>query len=146
VVGQIPRNRGRGVTVIASLRLAGLGPSMTLDGGTGHDDFARYLDEVLLPTLAPGTTIIMDNLSAHRPRAVCERITAAGCTLHYLPAYSPDFNPIELGFGLMKAGLRQREIRDRADVPAAMLEELARITPEMAANWFRHCGYTPQAQ
>ena len=145
-LGSVPRNRGRGVTVIASLSLSGIGPTMTLDGGTGHDDFARYLDEVLLPTLDPGATIVMDNLSAHRPRAVRERIEAAGCTVRYLPPYSPDFNPIELGFGVMKAGMRRREERDRAALPAAMAEELEQMTPEMAANWFRHCGYTGQAQ
>src|SRR5205085_5417500 len=96
VIGRVPRNRGRGVTVIASLSLGGIGPVLTLDGGTSHADFARYLDEVLLPTVPPGTTIIVDNLSAHRPTAVRERVAAAGCTLRYLPAYSPDFNPIEL--------------------------------------------------
>lgn len=145
-VGRVPRNRGRGMTVIASLSLAGIGPTMTLDGGTGRGDFARYLDEVLLPTLAPGTIIVLDNLSAHRPLAVRERIAAAGCTLRYLPAYSPDSNPIELGYGVMKIGLRRQAVRERDALPDAMLDELARITPMMAANWFRHCGYTAEAQ
>ena len=145
-VGRVPRNRGRGVTVIASLSLAGIGPTLTLDGGTGHADFARYLDEVLLPTLAPGTTIILDNLSAHRPLAVRERIAAAGCQVRYLPGYSPDYNPIELAFGVLKEGMRRRAVRERADLPEVMVEELATITPAMAANWFHHCGYTGQAQ
>lgn len=142
----MPRNRGRVVTVIASLSLGGIGPTLTLDGGTSRADFARYLDEVLLPTLVPGTTIVLDNLSAHRPHAVRERVEAAGCTLHYLPAYSPDCNPIELAFSVMKAGLRREAVRERDGLPDAMLHELERITPTMAANWFRHCGYTGQAQ
>lgn len=145
-VGAVPRNRGRGVTVLASLSVAGIGPTMTLDGGTGHADFLQYLDAVLLPTLEPGTIIVLDNLSAHRPHAVRERIEAAGCTVRYLPAYSPDANPIELAFGVMKAGLRRRAVRGREQLPDAMLDELARITPAMASNWIRHCGYAGQAQ
>lgn len=145
-LGHVPRNRGPGVTVIASLSMAGIGPTMTLDGGTSHADFFHYLDAVLLPTLVAGTTIVLDNLSAHRPRAVRERITAAGCQVCYLPSYSPDLNPIELAFGVMKAGMRQRGVRRRADLPDAMQEELATITPAMAVNWIRHCGYTGQAQ
>jgi transposase len=119
---------------------------MTLDGGTSQADFARYLEQVLLPTLVPGTTIVLDNLSAHRPLAVRERIVAAGCQVCYLPGYSPDYNPIELAFGVMKAGMRQRGVRERADLAAAMVEELATITPTMAAHWIRHCGYTGPSQ
>jgi transposase len=146
IVDRVPRNRGRGITVIASLSLAGIGPPMTLDGGTGHADFARYLDAVLLPTLAPGTTIVLDNLSAHRPQTVRARIEAAGCTVRYLPAYSPDLNPIELAFGPLKAGMRDRQVRERSALADAMLEELAAVTPAPAASYFRHCGFTVHAQ
>jgi transposase len=127
--------------VIASLSVDGIGPTMTLDGGTGHADFARYLGEVLLPTLAPGTTIVLDNLSAHRPKAVREQIEAAGCTVCYLPGYSPDLNPIELAFGPLKAGMRRRGVRARSALADAMLDELATITPQHAAAYFHHCGY-----
>ena len=115
---------------------------MTLDGGTGHADFARYLDEVLLPTVEPGTTIVLDNLSAHRPKAVREKIAAAHCTVCYLPAYSPDLNPIELAFAPLKTGMQRRGIRERSALADAMVEELATITPALAASYFRHCGYT----
>lgn len=146
VVDRVPRNRGRGITVIASMGLDGIGPTMTLDGGTGHADFAHYLDQVLLPHLNPGTTIVMDNLSAHRPKAVREKIEAAGCHVRYLPAYSPDLNPIELAFGSMKAAMRTQAIREREALGDAMVEALATVTPEAATSYFRHCGFTVYAQ
>jgi hypothetical protein len=119
---------------------------MTLEGGTGHADCARYLDAVLLPTLAPGTTIIMDNLRAHRPHAVRERIEARGCRVRYLPAYSPDRNPIELAVGPLQAAMQAREVRERAALGDAMVEELATVTAADAAAYFAHCGFTVHTQ
>ena len=70
---------------------------MVLDGAMHGGAFLAYVEQVLAPTLSPGDIVIMDNLSAHKLIAVRATIEAAGAELHFLPPYSPDFNPIEMG-------------------------------------------------
>lgn len=85
-------------TFVAGLRIDGLSAPMLLEGPMDGDAFLAYVEQVLAPTLAPGETVVMDNLPAHKVRGVREAIEAAGADLRYLPAYSPDFNPIEMAF------------------------------------------------
>ncbi len=80
---------------------------MVLDGPINRDAFQAYVDQVLVPELAPGDVVVMDNLSSHKGPAVRRAIEAAGASLLYLPPYSPDFNPIENAFAKLKALLRK---------------------------------------
>lgn len=54
-----------------------------------------YIEHVLVPTLASGDIVIMDNLASHKVAGVRQAIEAAGARILYLPPYSPDLNPIE---------------------------------------------------
>ena len=83
---------------------AGTGPALAVEGGTSTAVFLAYWERVLVPTLAPGQVVVLDDLAAHRSRRVAEVVHAAGCQLVYLPAYSPDLNPIEEAFAKVKAG------------------------------------------
>ena len=68
----------------------------TVQGATNISVFQAYVREVLVPTLRHGDLVVLDNLGAHKneyPRAL---ILAAGAQVRFLPAYSPDFNPIEM--------------------------------------------------
>jgi transposase len=69
----------------------------------------------------------MDNLPAHKVSGVRERIEAAGARLLYLPAYSPDFNPIELAFAKLKALLRSAAARTIPDLWDAIRISLGRF-------------------
>jgi transposase len=144
--GVVPRNRGGATSVIASLTLAGIGPSLSLRGGTTGAVFMRYVRELLVPTLRPGQIVIVDNVGAHRPAMVRELIEATGARLWYLPAYSPDFAPIEHAFSKCKAVLRRLEARTRDTLETAIATALAAITPDDARGWFCHCGYLPKQQ
>ena len=93
-VAQAPRNRGPNTTVVAALTTEGLQASMIVEGAANTEGFLTYLDEVLCPTLQPGTAVAMDNLNVHRAAAVRQRIEARQCQLVFLPGYSPEFNPI----------------------------------------------------
>lgn len=84
---------------------------MVLDGPMNGDWFKAYVEQVLVPTLAPGDIVIMDNLSSHKGEAVRTAIEAAKAELRYLPPYSPDLNPIELAFSKLKAHLRKHAER-----------------------------------
>ncbi len=64
------------------------------------------------------------------------------CELLFLPAYSPDFSPIEEAFSKLKALLRRTESRTREALIEAMGWALGVLTPEDARGWFGHCGYT----
>jgi transposase len=68
--------------------------------------FRAYVQQILAPELTAGDVVIMDNLPAHKVKGVRQAIEAAGVMLMYLPAYSPDFNPIKMAFSKFKALLR----------------------------------------
>jgi transposase len=88
----------------------------------------------------------MDNLGAHNTERVRQLIEERGCELWFLPAYSPDLNPIEEAFSKLKAHLRKAAARTREALVEAMGEGLSSITPRDAAGWFAHCGYELEGQ
>ncbi len=140
---QIPRNRGPNTTILASISLAGRldCAAMTIEGATDSAVFEAYTERVLCPTLVAGEIVVMDNLSAHRRPRIRELIEAAGCELWYLPAYSPDFNPIEEAFSKLKALLKKAAARTKEALLEAIGTALAAITASDAAGYFAHCGY-----
>jgi DDE superfamily endonuclease len=91
----VPRNRGKNTTLLASITLEGMGPSLAVEGSTTAEVFEAYLERVLLPEVEEGQVVVMDSLPAHKPGRVRELIEGRGCELLYLPGYSPDYNPIE---------------------------------------------------
>jgi transposase len=97
-VGKVPRNYGANMTLIASLSLQGMGEALILDGAADAAAFELYVEQVLAPSLRPGQIVILDNLSIHQGTRVREAIEAQRCRLVFLPAYSPDFSPIEEAF------------------------------------------------
>src|SRR5215208_1893111 len=102
----VPRKRGKNTTLLSSMTLSGMGPSLAVEGAITARVFETYLKEVLAPSLEEGQLVVMDNLGAHRPRRVRELIEQRGCQLIYLPSYSPEYNPIEEAFAKVKALLR----------------------------------------
>ena len=82
-----------------------------IDGAVDGDMFVAYIEQVLVPELWPGDTVIMDNLSSHKVSGVRAAIEAAGANLLYLPPYSPDLNPIEMAFAKFKSLLRAKALR-----------------------------------
>ena len=94
----VPPNRGKNTTLLASITLEGMGPSLVVEGSTTAEVFEAYLEHVLLPELHKGQVVVMHSLPAHKPKRVRELIERRGCQLLYLPGYSPDYNPIEEAF------------------------------------------------
>ena len=93
-------------TVVAALRLEGVGAPAVFDGPLDSARFLAYVEQVLVPTLRPGDVVVLDNLAVHKQPEVRIAIEQAGAYLRYLPPYSPDFNPIELAFAKLTAFLR----------------------------------------
>src|SRR5688500_17251094 len=113
------------------------------DGGGRHRHRGvRHLSgHVLLPTLAPGMLVVVDNVGAHQPDRIRQLVAAAGCRLVFLPAYSPDLTPIEEAFSKIKALVKAAAARTRAALDAAIAAALEAVIPADAAGWFAHAGY-----
>ena len=115
---------------------------MALEGTTDTETFRAYVHQVLLPTLQPGDIVVMDNLSPHKSDQTLALIANAGAEVLFLPAYSPDFNPIEKMWSKIKSQLRAAEARTPAELIAAIGQALAGVTPKDALGWFTSCGYS----
>jgi len=119
---------------------------MTLEGAMDGDAFAAgrplgSMEAFLVPTLVAGQIVVMDNLSVHKDKRVRPLIEGAGCTVVYLPAYSPDMTPIEQAFSKIKEYLRRVGARTRAALAEAITAAMATVTAQDAEGWFTHCGY-----
>ena len=128
--------------MISSIRLDGTTACMALEGTTDTESFRAYVSQVLLPTLRPGDLVIMDNLSPHKSDPTLALITNAGAQVLFLPAYSPDLNPIEKMWSKIKGLLRTAEARTPADLITAIGQALAKVTSQDALGWFVSCGYS----
>jgi len=122
VDGPVPHGHWKVVTLTAAVRLDGVPPSACLafDGATDTACFETYVGQCLVPALRPGDIVVMDNLACHKTAAVARLIESAGATARYLPAYSPDLNPIEQLFSKLKAALRSAAARTVDAVIEAM--------------------------
>jgi len=114
---------------------------MTIEAATDTDVFLTFVQHVLGPTLRPGQVVVMDNLPAHKHRKVRRLLAARQCRLWYLPAYSPDLNPIEMAWSKLKTFLRSAKARLGPVLEQAVGDGLRTITAQDARGWFRHCRY-----
>jgi transposase len=140
-VGQAPRNYPHNLTLVAALTPTGVLAPMTLPGALTGDAFVAYVAQVLVPTLQPGQIVIIDNLSCHKRAEVAALLRQVGCHLRYLPAYSPDFTPIEQAFSKLKQQLRRAQARTEEALEAAIAAALSTISASDARAWFHHVGY-----
>ena len=137
-----PRGHWQTTTMMASLRLDGRTECLTLAGATDTESFRAYVERLLVPTLQPGDCVVMDNLSPHKSDPTLALIRQAGAEVLFLPAYSPDLNPIEKMWSKVKAWLRAAEARTAADLVQAIGQALAQVTAQDARGWFTSCGYS----
>ena len=128
--------------MISSIRMDGSTACMTIEGATDTEVFQAYVREVLCPSLRLGDLVVMDNLGAHKNEQTLALIEQAGAEVVFLPAYSPDLNPIEMMWSKVKAFLRSAEARTHDALIEAIAAALASVTPQDAANWFVACGYS----
>ena len=149
VYGSVPHNRGKNLTVVGAVSAtAGLVAWRALDGGMDGAAFLSFVTEALIPALRPGQTVVMDNLSSHKTRAVRDAFASAGIGVLYLPRYSPEYNPIEparLGgagcWAAVKRVLRGVAARTRERLRDAVAAALACVTAGQVERWVQHCGY-----
>jgi len=123
-----PCGRWRSTTMIGSVRQDGSTACMTIEGAVNAEVFRVYVREVLLPTLREGDILVMDNLSTHKDRESLDLLRQAGVTVRFLPAYSPDYNPIEMMWSKVKSLLRKAEARNQETLLLAIGDALDQAT------------------
>lgn len=142
MVASAPHGHWQTTTLISSIRLDGSTACMAIEGATDTEVFQAYVRTTLCPSLRPGDIVVMDNLSPHKNEGTLRLIEATGATVAFLPAYSPDLNPIEKMWSKVKALLRSAEARTVEALTAAVAAALRAVTHRDAINWFASCGYS----
>ena len=142
----VPRNRGPNTTLLSSMSVEGMGPSLAVEGATTREVFEAYVERLLAPSLKRGRVVVMDNLSTHKGEKVRKLIEDRGCELLYLPPYSPDLNPIEEAFSKIKGITRRAQARSREALIEAMGVAISAVTATDARGFLGHCGYSASGQ
>ncbi len=141
LVAKVPHGRWRTLTFLAALRHDRIDAPCVLDSPINGPSFRAYVEQFLVPTLAPGDIVIMDNLGSHKGRIIRRILCAAAAALLFLPPYSPDLNPIEQVFSKLKTLLRKAAERTVTATWQRIGQLLDAFTPEECANYLRNTGY-----
>ena len=151
--GKTPQNhtllaRGEHMSALAFMSVSGILDVSIVKGTTNGDKFYDIVQKCLLPHLLPfdgvncHSVVVLDNCSIHHIPEVAAMIEEVGAIVHYLPPYSPDFNPIEEAFSKVKREMKslERNMQDISDVETILLAAFASITAEDCCGWISHCN------
>lgn len=141
LTGAAPFGKWRTQTFISGLTQDGLIAPWVIEGAMNGDAFATYVETQLAPALAPGTAVILDNLTTHRNERAATALRERGCWFLFLPPYSPDLNPIEQAYSKLKALLRKIGARTFDQLLDALGHACDLFTPEECRNFFQNAGY-----
>ncbi len=141
LIGSVPHGHRKTITLVAGLRHDRIVAPFVIDGAMNGSTFLTYVERYLAPTLHRGDIVIIDNLPAHKVAGVTDAIEAVGARVIYLPAYSPDLNPIEQLFSKLKALLRKAAERTIPRLLRKIRSLLRTVSADECLNFFRHAGY-----
>jgi len=136
-----PDGRWETVTMLSSIRLDGETESVLFEGAVDRQMFEAYIEEILGPSLRPGDIVVMDNLSSHKSRAAQACVESRSARYLFLPAYSPDLNPIEKMWSKVKQRLRGFKVHAQEELFDAIGKALSMVTADDAQGWFESCEY-----
>ena len=140
--------RGERISVIGIMTIDGILDLKVVHGSSNGDVFLEFVENNLLPCLMPfngrnhNSIVILDNCSIHHVAPVTDLINSVGAMVHYLPPYSPDYNPIEWCFSKAKGVIpsleKTMELTNDIELIARMA--FATVTEEDCQNWIADCG------
>jgi transposase len=119
---------------------------MSVEGAVDTAVFKGFGTRVLVPTLQPADVVRLDNLKVPQVSKIEPAVNAAGAEVIFLPAYSPDFSPLEPCWSKSKTFLRGCAAHPHALLEEALTKALRTIQPTDIRGWFRHCGYEVAAE
>jgi len=138
---KVPHGHWKTLTFIAALRHDRIEAPWVIDGPINGALFNAYIATQLLPTLKAGDVVILDNLGSHKGKPARAAIRAKGAHLIFLPAYSPDLNPIEQVFAKIKHLMRNAQPRTVEATWKKAGELLDLVAPSECSNYLRNSGY-----
>ena len=138
LVDKVPHGHWITTTFICGLRYDSVTAPFVLDGPY----FLAYVEQILAPTLKKGQIVFLDNVSTHKVDGVEDAIEARGARAVFLPAYSPDLNPIEQLFARLKAFLRKMKARTVEELWRAIASFLKGVSKEECKAYLANSGYT----
>jgi len=141
LVAKVPHGHWKTLTLVAALRVDGVTAPYVIDGAMDGAAFLAYVTCVLAPTLSKGDIVFMDNVATHKVAGVVEALAAVGARRRFLPAYSPDLNPIENAYSKIKSGLRKAAARTVDELTKVAGRCIKAIAPSDCAGYFRNAGY-----
>lgn len=141
----VPWGHWKTTTFVAALRVGQIAAPCVFNGPMDGPSFRAYVGQFVVPILRRGDIVVMDNLPSHKVAGIRQAIEAAGAKLRYLPAYSPDFNPIEQFFAKLKALLRKAAARTVEALITAIAEALNNVSPQECENYLANQGYRRQS-
>ena len=141
LVEAVPLRRGKNPSVLGAVGMEGVVAQASKQGAMTRADVERFFKQDLLPQLLPGSVLVLDNAPIHKGGNIEALAQGAGCRVLYLPPYSPDMNPIELIWSVVKRRVRREGPRDEASRHGCVMSGLAQVTADLAAACFRHCAY-----
>lgn len=136
-----PSGHWETVTLLSAIRLDGSAQSIVFEGSVDRAMFDEYIKQILAPTLKPGDIVVLDNLSAHKSSTSQAAVAACQAKVKFLPAYSPDLNPIEKMWSKIKQALRSMKARTDDELFSSIRIALDMVTQDDAKGWFKSCGY-----
>ena len=139
LIGRVPHGHWKTTTFLAGLRHDRIVAPLVVNGAIDGEIFRAWVEQALAPTLAPTILFVADNLSSHKVAGVREAIEACGGTIMFLPAYSPDLNPIEQFFAKPKAALRRLAPRSREALYRDVTLTLGNSCPYRMRRLSRKC-------
>ena len=141
LVAKVPHGHWKTLTLVAACRADGVTAPYVIDGAMDGAAFLAYVEQVLVPSLKKRDVVFMDNVRTHKVAGVREAIEAVGAELRYLPAYSPDLNPIENVYAKLKSDLRKGAARTVGALSRLVGRSLKAIAASECAGYFRYAGY-----
>ncbi|TCU13772.1 transposase [Rhizobium sullae] len=121
--------------------IPGLTAPFIVDAPMSRRIFEAWIETQLAPTLSKGDVVILDNVGFHKSERAVQLVKERGAWLLFLPAYSPDLNPIEMAFSKLKTLLRKRAERSFDAITKALGEIVGIFSVEECLNFFRAAGY-----
>jgi transposase len=129
------------LSVIGSLRLQGVLASLSVQGAIDTPIFDTYINELLLPQIHAKDVVLLDNLPVHLASQIETAIASMKGEVLWLPAYSPDFSPVEPFWSKVKTSVRGKEPQTEPELNTALTDAINSVSLEDIDGWFRYCGY-----
>jgi transposase len=141
LIDKVPHGHWKTTTFICGLRYDGVTAPFVLDGPMDGAHFLAYVEQILAPTLKKGQIVFLDNVSTHKVDGIEEAIEARGARAVFLPAYSPDLNPIEQLFARLKSFLRKMKARTVEKLWRAISSFLKKVSKDECKAYLANSGY-----